>query len=94
MTINYATVQVGDVVKVVGAGAPGYAEIGDLLRITEVHANSVMVEDRDGKLCEFVYNCGADRLEPTEWKTDFAGKLALPKRLEFDRIKGGDPDGL
>lgn len=69
--IEYAETDVGDIVKVVGAGAPGYAELGDLLRVTEVHVNSVKVEDRDGKSGEFLYNCGAARLEPTEWKRDF-----------------------
>ena len=69
--IEYNKVQRGDIVRLVGNGAPGYAKLGDLLRITEVHSNSVMVEDRDGKPCEFVYNCGAARLEPTEWKADF-----------------------
>ncbi len=69
--IEYADISVGDIVSVVGAGAPGYAKLGDLLRITEVHANSVKVEDRDGKPCEFLYNCGAARLQPTEWKADF-----------------------
>ncbi len=69
--IEYDKVQRGDILKLVGAGAPGYAKLGDLLRITEVHHNSVSVEDRDGKPCEFIYNCGAARLEPTEWKNDF-----------------------
>jgi len=84
--IDYTKVAVGDVVRVVGVGAPGYAQLGDLLRITKVHANSVMVEDRDGNPCEFIYNCGAARLEPTEWKTDFYGKLGLPERLKSDAL--------
>lgn len=86
--IDYSKVQVGDVVRVVGVGAPGYARLGDLLRITEVHTNSVKVEDRDGQPCEFVFNCGAARLEPTEWKTDFCGKLGLPERLKADNESG------
>lgn len=69
--INYAETKVGDVLKIVGAGAPGYAENGDLVRVLRVHNNSVLVEDRDGKTGEFLYNCGADRLAPTEWKEDF-----------------------
>ncbi len=69
--INYSETEVGDIFKVVGRGAPGYAEAGDLVRATEVHKNSVMVEDRDGNPCEFVFNCGAARLESTEWKKDF-----------------------
>ena len=68
--IDYADTDVGDVLKITGVGAPGYAELGDLVRVTKVHENSVWVEDRDGKTCEFVFNCGAARLEPTEWKKD------------------------
>lgn len=69
--IDYSKVKRGDIVRVVGAGAPGYAKLGDLLRITEVHENSVFVEDRDGVEVEFIFNCGASRLSPTEWSNDF-----------------------
>lgn len=69
--INYFEIQKGDILKLVGAGAPGYAKLGDLLRVKEVHSNSVVVEDRDDKTAQFMYNCGAARLEPTEWKKDF-----------------------
>jgi len=69
--ILYSKTNRGDILKIVGAGAPGYAENGDLVRVLEVHTNSVKVEDRDGKTVEFVFNCGAARLEPTEWKNDF-----------------------
>jgi len=69
--ISYAETKKGDVLRLVGQGAPGYAELGDLVRVLEVHHNSVMVEDRDGKPQEFVFNCGAARLEPTEWREDF-----------------------
>ena len=69
--IDYKKTERGDILKIVGAGAPGYAELGDLVRALSVHTNSVWVENRDGKSCEFVFNCGAARLEPTEWKDDF-----------------------
>jgi hypothetical protein len=69
--INYSETKVGDILRVVGVGAPGFAANGDLLRVTEVHLNSVKVEDRDGKPSEFIFNCGAARLERTEWKLDF-----------------------
>jgi len=69
--IDYKTVEEGDILKIVGAGAPGYAELGDLVRVKKVFALGVSVEDKHGKPCEFVYNCGAARLEPTEWKKDF-----------------------
>jgi hypothetical protein len=69
--IDFSETKVGDILKVVGSGAPGYAELGDLVRVTEVHADSVFVKNRDRKPMEFVFNCGAARLEPTEWKGDF-----------------------
>jgi len=69
--INYSEVQVGDILKIVGAGAPGYAKNGDLVRVTEVSHNAVAVENKDGRKADFVFNCGAARLEPTEWKNDF-----------------------
>jgi len=73
--IDYSKTNIGDVLKIVGAGAPGYAELGDLVRVTEVHVNSVKVEDRDGETVEFLYNCGAARLEPTEWTKDFPEQM-------------------
>jgi hypothetical protein len=69
--INYSDTGVGDILRIVGAGAPGYAKNGDLVRVKSVHAHSVFVEDRDGHLAEFAFNCGAARLELTEWKADF-----------------------
>ena len=69
--IEYEKVQKGDILEITGAGASGYARLGDLVRVVEVHKNSVNVENRDGKPCEFFYNCGAARLKETEWKSDF-----------------------
>ncbi len=69
--IDYQKVKRGDILRLVGAGAPGYANLGDLVRVTEVFPNGVRVEDKKGDPCEFVYNCGAARLEPTEWTQDF-----------------------
>lgn len=69
--INYQEVERGDILKVVGAGAPGFAEVGDLVRVLEKTLNGVEVEDKNGETTEFVFNCGAARLEATEWKKDF-----------------------
>ncbi len=81
--IDYGQTKVGDILKVVGAGAPGYAHLGDLVRVVDVHSNSVTVEDKDGDRCDFVFNCGAARLDPTEWRGDFtaiaqAGSISGP----------------
>lgn len=86
--IKYDETEVGDILRVVGAGAPGTYDLGELVRVTEVHANSVTTENRDGKPCEFLYNCGAARLEPTEWKKDFpssegAVEMASSVRAKF-----------
>lgn len=72
--IDYSETKRGDILRLVPPGAPEYAELGDLVRVTEASFNGVMVEDRDGNPCEFVFNCGAARLEPTEWRADFPPK--------------------
>jgi hypothetical protein len=69
--VDYSKVKAGDILKIVGAGAPGYAKNGDLVRVKETYINGVLVEDRNGRAAEFVFNCGAARLEETEWKADF-----------------------
>ena len=69
--INYAETKIGDILEVTGAGAPGHYQNGELVRVTKVHQNSVFTENRDGLVVEFVFNCGAARLNPTEWKDDF-----------------------
>jgi len=76
--IQYDKVKRGDILKLVGAGAPGYAELGDLVRVLEHTKNGVRVENKHGKNVEFVFNCGAARLEPTEWREDFPAADAAP----------------
>ena len=69
--IQYDETDRGDILRLVGAGAPGYAALGDLVRVLRRTKEGVLVEDKHGKHMEFVFNCGAARLEPTEWKADF-----------------------
>jgi len=71
MAIDYSKTNKGDILKIVGAGAPGYAKNGDLVRVIGVSKNGVTVEDKNGEKVDFVFNCGAARLEETEWKKDF-----------------------
>lgn len=71
MAIKYDEIQRGDILKITGAGAPGYYQNGELVRVTEVHKESCKTENKDGVIVEFVFNCGAARLDPTEWKNDF-----------------------
>jgi hypothetical protein len=76
--IDYGKVKRGDILEIVEPGAPGYAQLGELVRVIKVSRNSVHVENRDGKTCEFLYNCGAARLKETEWKDDFPAAF-IPK---------------
>ena len=61
--LDFKTIAVGDKVKVVGAGAPGFAELGDELRITRVQSDRVYAERPDGKDAFFALTCGSARLE-------------------------------
>lgn len=71
MGIVYSKIKRGDILKVVPPGAPGIFEIGELVRVTEVEVEGVHTENSQGRTCHFVFNCGAARLEPTEWVDDF-----------------------
>jgi hypothetical protein len=75
--IKYDEVERGDILRIVGAGAPGYAENGDLVRVLERSRRGVRVENKHDVPIEFVFNCGAARLEPTEWKKDFPDDPAI-----------------
>ncbi len=50
---------------------PGFAELGVLVRATEVYQNSIMVEDRNGRTAEFCYNCGSASLNLLNGKKIF-----------------------
>ena len=80
--IDYSLIKRGDILRVVGMSLPGYALLGDLVRVKSVTTNSVLIEDKNGREVECVYNCGAKRLEPTEWRDDFP-----------DPTKGADDAG-
>lgn len=82
--IDYAKTSRGDILRIVGAGAPGYAEIGELVRVLDVNTNSVLTENEKGEQCSFVFNCGAARLEETEWKRDFP---TAPETLPAEALK-------
>ena len=71
MGVKYNEIQRGDILEITGAGAPGYYQNGELVRVIEVHKESCKTENRDGVVVEFIFNCGAARLDPTEWKDDF-----------------------
>ncbi len=62
--IEFDKVKVGDKLKIVGAGAPGFAKLGDIVTVTEVGRMRVDVVRDDGEPAYFALTCGAARLEP------------------------------
>jgi hypothetical protein len=63
--IDYSKVKVGDKFKIVGAGAPGFAKLGDVVTAESVGHNRVDVRhDTTGETVYFALTCGAARLEP------------------------------
>ena len=64
--IQFNEMKVGDKVKVVGMGAPGFASPGDTLEITKVLHDRVYAKTIDGNEAFFALTCGASRLEKIE----------------------------
>lgn len=64
--IDYSTVKIGDKLRIVGAGAPGFAKLGDIVEVTATGSNRVDVKRDDGFSAHFALACGAARLEPVE----------------------------
>ncbi len=63
--INFADTKQGDILRIAGNGAPGYADLGDLVHVVEVTDTSVIVRDAFGVRASFHDDCGAARLEGT-----------------------------
>jgi len=61
--IDFETIEVGNKVKVVGMGAPGFAKLDDELEITKVEDDRVYAKRDDGEEAFFTLTCGASRLE-------------------------------
>lgn len=67
MTIDFSKTNVGDKLRIVGAGAPGFAKVGDIVEVTECNGtNRCDVKRDDGETVFFALTCGAARLEPVE----------------------------
>lgn len=64
--IDYSAVKVGDKLRIVGAGAPGFAKLGDIVEVTATAPNRVDVKRDDGETAFFALTCGAARLEPAQ----------------------------
>jgi hypothetical protein len=63
--IDYGSVKIGDKLRIVGAGAPGFAKLGDVVEVTATAPMRVDVKRDDGATAYFALTCGAARLEPT-----------------------------
>jgi len=74
--IDYKQVKVGDILQVVGLGMPGFAELGDCVRVTEVEAEGLYCTNSKGALSGVMFTCGAARLEPTQWQNEEEAKQA------------------
>ena len=65
--IDYSKVKPGDRLRITGMGAPGFAQLGDVVTVTvctsENHGCCDVVND-NGESASFVLTCGAQRLEP------------------------------
>ena len=61
--IDFSTIKLGDKVKVVGMGAPGFAKLGEILEVIGVSENKVNTKRADGEEAYFALTCGAARLD-------------------------------
>lgn len=65
MTIDFSKTKPGDKLRIVGAGAPGFAKLGDEVEVVSCNGhNRVDVKNAAGDECYFALTCGAARLEP------------------------------
>lgn len=70
--INYENTHEGDLLRIVKAGAPGFAANGDIVEVTRCnHVDTLCVKRADGEEVYFRDHCGAGRLDHV---------LALPLR--------------
>lgn len=63
--IDFATTKEGDKLKIVGAGAPGFAKIGDTVTVKSCDGKQRcdVTHDATGEPAFFALTCGAARLE-------------------------------
>lgn len=64
MTIDFAKTKPGDKLRIVGQGAPGFAQLGDIVEVTSCDGiRRCDVKREDGETAYFALTCGAARLE-------------------------------
>lgn len=62
--IDYKEIKEGDMLKIVGAGAPGFAKLGDIVTVTSCNGKDrCYVRNDSGEIVYFALTCGAARLE-------------------------------
>lgn len=64
--IKFEETKVGDKLRIVGVGAPGFAELGDVVTVEKCDGRQRVdvIHDRTGDRVFFALTCGAARLEP------------------------------
>jgi hypothetical protein len=88
--IDYGRVRKGDVLEIVGLGAPGFAAVGDRVEIVHVGLDDVVVEDSAGRWAKFVGTQGASRLLAAE--ADAVNSSVQP--CEHPVLRARIPDGI
>ncbi len=89
--IDYKNVKPGDKLRITGMGAPGYANLGDIVTVktcTDHNHGRCLVITEHGTEIAFLLTCGAQRLEVVDKDTD-AEKLAELEAL-FDLCHKAD----
>lgn len=73
--IDFKTIKAGDKCRIVGMGAPGFAELGDVVTIDRVRDMRVDVtHTKTGEEAFFALTCGAQRLEKVERSFPIGGE--------------------
>ncbi len=85
IVINYKKVKAGDKLRIIGRGAPNYAELGDIVTVVKCMDPSdgrCLVVDEDGEHAAFYLATDARRLEPV---------VSDPAGIE-DEVMTSDPE--
>ena len=65
--ISYKTTTPGDRLRIVGAGAPGFAKRGEIVTVTECNnSDNLYAENSAGEKALFKDQCGAEQLTHAE----------------------------
>jgi len=69
--IDYATTKAGDKLRITGMGAPGFAELGEVVTVTSCNGkNKLFAVNNAGDEVFFALTCGAQRLEHIDQPRD------------------------